>query len=386
MTHNYNKNRKQKAESRTGLILLLCMVMLFLLNGCGDSDTDMNSLDNNEASSDTDLASSVTNTDYSTLTTLDVDYIMETDDQPDYNEVEGKKTYTEDGYYYFVSENINSDYLCFLYYHDDSTGVDVAVCSKANCSHQDEDCDAYFDDQYIYELFYSDGSLYIFRQYEDYNIIERISMDGTQRETSCTLFRIATESGEEDDGSYSVTTYYPEIAIHRGYVFYSDYYPGCTECALYCVKLDSDEEPTKICSLETDSPWIYRLKGYGEYLFFQMGVYLSDEDTYDISIYAYNIETQEISYVVDAIRNYTVGDDYVYYFDRQDNVFAYQVSTEQTTQIIDSGGTYADEDVYLFVKDGLFYYADANEQQVYDSEGSLVETLTGDDMIVPYTD
>lgn len=374
-SNNYSKKK--------ALVLILCIAVPFLLNGCGDSNEATDSLN---LSSGTNSDSSASNSEYSHLIALYTDYVLETDDQPDYNEAEGKKIYTENGYYYFVTELINSEYMCFLYYHDNASDTDVAVCSEANCTHQGVDCNAYFGDQYICELYYYNSNLYIFQQDKDYNAIERISMDGTQRETSCTLFRVVTESEEEEDGSYSVFTYYPEITIHRGYVFYSDYYPGCTECALYCVKLDSDEEPTKICSLETDSPWIYRLKGYGEYLFFQMGVYLSDEDTYDISIYAYNTETKEIFYVLDAIRNYTVGDDYVYYFDRQDNVFAYQVSTEQTTQIIDSGGAYADEDVYIFVKDGLFYYADTDEQQVYDSEGSLIETLTGDDMVMPYTD
>ena len=357
-------------------------------SGSESNNSNNNSTDGNSENNDSEEGStaSASSSGYEQLTTADFDYLMATDDQPDYNAYEGQRTYTENGYYYFENlDEIGSEFL--LMFHDDASDLDVAVCSKANCSHKDEECDAYFNSEtYPYStLYYYDGSLYIFCIDEDYDAVERISADGTVREISCRLYRSVSETEEEDDGSIMVSTYYPEIAIHRGYAFYSTYYPGCQECGLYCVKLDSDEEATEICTIEAENPWIYRLKGYGAYLFFQMGTYQEEDDSYDMSIYTYNVETGEVNLCVeDAIRDYTAGGDCVYYFDRSDNVFCYHVATGETSQVIDSGGVEADLDVYIFVKDGKFYYADSGKQDVYDAEGNLVETLTEGDFVIPY--
>lgn len=342
---------------------LICM--FFLLCSCGiDKDED-------------------------TGLTVDSDgaaFSLSTDDQPDYNFIDGKKTYTEDGYYYFMARDDESYYLIF---HDNDTQQDVYVCDKASCFHNDEDCNAYFDREVYPEakVFIYNDCLYMFYLNEDYYAIEKISPDGSERETSCTLYRIQVETSEGEDGMVYTRTYYPEYMVHRGYVYYSTYYPGCSECSLYRVKLDSDEEAEEICTIEDDAPDLYRLKGYGNYLYFQKGVYLSDSDEYVIDIYSYNLSSGEVSLCLeDAYKDYTVCEDYIYYFDAEFNIVQYNVSTGETKQVVDNGGEATYYDVYIFVKDGMFYYADSNEQRVYNSDGALVETLTGDDMVNPYTD
>ena len=117
---------------------------------------------------------------------------------------------------YAAAMNIDA---CFLYYTDAASDEKVLVCSKSNCTHRDETCDACFMmEEYpmpILEQYH--GALYEVKLDGDYLNIYRISFDGAVRQKSCTLMRLNIEEKVEDD--QSVSAFYPELKIHRGYVY-----------------------------------------------------------------------------------------------------------------------------------------------------------------------
>lgn len=318
---------------------------------------------------------------------LDFDYVYETDDQTDCSVI---TVYTENGIYTTMSiSDMEKDLSgSLLMFYDYETGRTVPVCGKPDCSHEEVDCNAYFSEpeyMFTYLYFYEDH-LFVRKEENGYLIMEQISLDGAEREKSCQLYRTMVDTRIEDDGTIYSSSYYPIVIIHRGYAYFSTYYANCEECELYRVRLGSDENAELLCRQEGEQSMIYRLKGYGRYVFFQKGTCLED-GTNDISVYAWDTQEDKMIEVVEGVlRNYTVGGNYLYYFDfeNRDSVMQYNLLTGEHRMILDSGGQEAPSGTEIFVRDGKLYYTTPDEQKVFDEEGNLEATLKGDDMISPY--
>lgn len=321
------------------------------------------------------------------------DFVMETDSQPD---CAGNIVYTEAGYYTLMqTSSMDEDLSGFmLQYYDYESGQQVPVCGKMDCDHNNVDCNAYFaDNKYplpLNSLWYYEHNLYIFCVQQDYYGIERISMDGSERETSCTLYRTTIESGTDEEGFSFSSTYYPEVILHRGYAWFSTDYPGCKECGLYRVRLNSSDQAEEICTQGGDNPKLYRLKGYGDYLFFEKGNFIDEEGTQvDIDLYACDLNTGDVTLAAEnVVRDYTIGDNCIYYFDlaQLDSIMRYDLETGETAMIYDSEGNEAPDESYLFVRDGNLYYSTSSYQYVFDESGEMTGTLKGEDMVLPYGD
>lgn len=319
----------------------------------------------------------------------DFDYVYQTDDQPDRSTA---NICTENGIYTMVQTNgVNAEMsgrmLMFYDYEADCT---VPVCSKPDCGHNNTDCNAYFPQQVypVGEIYFYEDHLFILKETDGYHSMEQISLDGAERKNSCRLYRTATDTYVDDGGVIVTSNEYPRIILHRGYAYFSTYYPGNKECGLYRVKLGNDENAELLCMQEKKRPMLYRLKGYGRYVFFQNGNWLDEEGTsLDISLYAWDtVENKVIKVIKDVVRNYTVGGNYLYYFDLEnlDSVMQYNLLTGECRMILDSGGQEAPLETQIFVRDGKLYYSTSSFQKVFDEEGNLEATLKGDDMISPY--
>lgn len=228
------------------------------------------------------------------------------------------KAYISTGYYYL---DMNLDYYQLMYFDYDKNDS-VIVCDKANCSHKDEQCNGYFsNDKYpvgsiwtykdeVYVPYYGDG----------YYCLMKIASDGSIREKSCTIARIVEEKKELDvdvDYGDSEKINYPIIALHRGYAYISSYYPGCSECNISKVKLNSNEKPKVLYSVKGNGAVIYRMKGYGDYMFFQSGNFSDDNVNFAGGLYMYNIRTGKTELVSDGIiKNYVIGEDGNIYYDK----------------------------------------------------------------------
>lgn len=362
-------------------VLLLCAV--FILCACGKAVPEADGT--NEVLTD--------------LSGYEDSFVLGTDDQPDrstdWTDAAYTAAYTEDGYYFTENEyTIERGSGFVLWYHDYASGEEIRVCGKTDCDHEsDADCDAFFkESQYPIsseQLWYYEGALYHFCLDEDYYAIEKVSMDGSQRSISCRLYRTSIEQEMDDDGTLiESTTYYPSIILHRGYAYFCTVSTAGEPCSLYRVKLDSSEKAELLYTQEGNDPTIYRLKGYGNGVFFQMGDFFNEDLTeFDISLYVYDIETGTISLVADdVIRNYTVGNGGIYYmdFENRDSLMKYTPATQETVMLMDSQGTEAEYGLCIFAQDGYLYYTLPYGQTVYDDGGNVVQVLEGDDMVMPY--
>lgn len=315
-------------------------------------------------------------------------FVPGTDDQPDSGD---NTVYTGEGCYTLRQTDNDVQHGWLLMYEDAASGLQVPVCGKADCSHETEDCNAYFEEtRYpLSNIWYYLDSVYLFCVEEDYYAIEKVPGDGAKRSISCRLYRTGTDAEMDDDGTMVIAqTYYPELALHRGYAYFSSYYPGAGECGLYRVRLDSSEGSELLCTQEGEYPILYRLKGYGNGLYFQKGNFENQEGTeVDISLFAWNIDTGTITEVAEnVVRNYTIGNGGVYYFDLEDfdSVMKYTPETKETVMLVDSHGEAADIQTELFVRGHELYYSLPTYQIVYDDNGAEVQRLKGADMVVPY--
>lgn len=232
------------------------------------------------------------------------EYNIQTDDQVYYSD--HQVVSTPDGYYFF-----DHNLLCFF---DRNSKQSVPVCSKINCDHTDENCDANFDWlTYRTEqgIWYFDGYLYLIgsdRDFHDY-VLYRINLDGTNREKICDLFHV---EGEDN--------FLSSFVLHRGYLYYSlrdDTYQ--TPAILYRIDLNDNDKVKEAYEHKIPFSDIHRIRGYGDGVFFQVGTYSNEElDEYTGSIYylSHGGEVKEI--ISGASKNYTIDDGFLYYTSTQE--------------------------------------------------------------------
>lgn len=254
-------------------------------------------------------------------------YVYNTDCQCNIGEYPNM-AYTKDGIYYL---EIEDEYM-MLRFIDKQSGKDVPVCSKAECFHNDINCNAYLDrkEYPMLGLWYLDDYLYIPKVEEDYIKIEKITPDGSERMISCTVTRLFMETVDLGNGVIEGSTIYPEIQLHRGYAYVSTYYPGEPNASLYKVKLNDNSKAEEISTIEKQNGgmvMLYRVKPYGSSVFFQMGEF-KEKNNHTVSIYEYDTTTGEVSlFCEQALREYFVLGNELYYMDSDDNILKMELES-----------------------------------------------------------
>ena len=328
---------------------------------------------------------------------LDFTFDIKTDAQPE-NETRSNFVYTENGYYRFGFDWTEGSYVIGkrLYYYDNALGEEILVCDKINCTHTSEECNACFINATYptADIWQYEGDLYLLKQEGELLEIEKVSQDGATREKSCTLMRQAMETTVAEDGSESTSYFFPELQLHKGYVYWSDYYPGSDKCTLYSVKLNSSEDAEVLYTISENSPCLYRLKPYGRYLLFQMGNFDSSYENFSGGIYAYDTQEKSVSRLCEeGIRDYCVWKDLIYYFDLEDNVKVKNLQTGETSLFYKNERDTSMNSTRLFSQDTNLIYEIINldneevTQLILDENGnvtSVLEQSEAADMLHPY--
>lgn len=354
--------------------MIIFVVAGLMIAGCKNSSTDLINPTNeiNESTKTTDEALSETDIvfqdvePFKSIEASDCVFVGKTDCQSNVGELQ-EMAYTENGYYYkkdcFIAGTCGGEQLRF---YDYETGLDIEVCSRLECDHENVDCDAYLSrDVYTHcsRIWYQNNYIYVPRYYEDYVAIERITSDGTEREISCKLMRSNIKITENDDGSITSAENLPQIWLHRGYAYFCTYAPGVNPVGLYRVRLDSNDEAELICQIDKQGEgyvMMYRVKPYGRYVMFQMGEY-ADTDDYTLGIYAYDTENGSIISVCEnAIRDYMVHGEFLYYFDLNDNIYRMNLETGKSVLFYENSHAddsftklFSSENNIIFEKSGL---------------------------------
>lgn len=300
---------------------------------------------------------------------IDFKYVSETDCQSNVGEYPNT-AYTNDGIYSLEPIEGSGDRL--LYFYDYASEQKVVVCSKRYCEHNGESCDAYFrQTEYpIAYLWYNSQMLYTLTQEKDYLYIEKISLDGSIRENSCVLTRVDTQTEIQEDGSETVSTYYPEMQLHRGYIYYSTWFFGAKNAGIYRKAIDSDGEAETLYTFDGENIGLYRIKPYGRYVLFQIGLY--NVENLSSSIYAYDTEKGTISKMCENVfRDYTVEENQLFYFDLKDNVYCRNLETGKTELFFEIKENTEGLDNSLFgTEEGLVY-----QLTDWNSDGKIQQIL-----------
>lgn len=309
-----------------------------------------------------------------------LEYQLETDFQPFF--IGSKATKSENGYYFWGGK-----YTDMIMFCDNTSGMTVPLCNLPDCKHGEdgeyEKCNAYFGeintntDQNHYGceyMQYYNGNLYLVGyDLDGYVNIYKIAPDGSTREKSCTLYK-ADFTDPLDPENPDVSRWrQPYICIHRGYVYFIN--NDESELKLRRVKIDSKEEPQVIYEAEGVRPNLYRMEGYGEYIFFQAGNFTDESyEEIEAGIYAYQIEKGEISLVKnDAINSYIIRNGVIYY-STDTGIRCYDLSTQKDEEFVETEA-YADvmaDENYIYIntqndEDKVIVY-DENQKKIAEIE------------------
>lgn len=330
---------------------LVLLLSTLLISGCST---------NNSSSKKSESASSTKNEN------INYTFNYETDAQPDIGQTTDE-AYTKNGVYHV--KYVNDDYYQITF-TDKKSKKTVPLCTKPNCSHKTIECDAnlcsddlklsngesYVGNGYIQ---YYKGSLYAPFKYGDYVYLEKINADGSTRSRYMKLCRILQVKSIQN-GAENVSTYYPTISIHRGYVYFTNDEIHGTSATLYRMKLGGDKLEV-IKSMKKGHPQIVRIHPYGDNIFFIAGAMSEDGLNYDGHLYRYDISTgKTVLTGKSVIRNYTVINGYIYYEDKKDNGKIYRMKV--------------DEDKSEFIA-SLSYDAENQEIFFHEYNGDLIVTF-----------
>ena len=333
-----------------------------LLCGCSGKN-------NNDNNTNKDIDNNVDNNINYVVGDYDFSYNEKTDSPVGYEW--GYMSESHDGYYVSLQNNLK-----FL---DSKLENCVPLCSNPDCTHNTEECVSYIGRNGISlssSVYYNDGYVYetgvekVENTGCDINLY-RLKDDGTSFEKYMTLYRLEINDDE--------TPGYPEICIHRGYVYYV--IPFQSTMKLQRMKLGSKEAET-VYEMTGDRQNLYRIKAYGNHIFFQAGNFSADNIDINASIFSYDIDTGKVEKVVEnAVSYYGIGINRLYY-SLDGGVQVYDFEKKTSEEFI--GKIY--EEQSMLVSDKYVTVYDKSNMQVYDFTGKKVyeRNLDKDDISAIY--
>ena len=333
-----------------------------LLCGCSGKN-------NNDNNTNKDIDNNVDNNINYIVGDYDFSYNEKTDSPIGYEW--GYMSESHDGYYVSLQNNLK-----FL---DSKLENCVPLCSNPDCTHNTEECVSYIYRNGITlssSVYYNDGYVYETGVEEVENTgcdinLYRLKDDGTSFEKYMTLYRLEVNDDE--------TPGYPEICIHRGYVYYV--IPFQSTMKLQRMKLGSKEAET-VYEMTGDRQNLYRIKAYGNHIFFQAGNFSADNIDINASIFSYDIDTGKVEKVVEnAVSYYGIGINRLYY-SLDGGVQVYDFEKKASEEFI--GKIY--EEQSMLVSDKYVTVYDKSNMQVYDFTGKKVyeRNLDKDDISAIY--
>ena len=343
-------------------ILAALAAVGLLLCGCSGKN-------NNDNNTNKDIDNNVDNNINYVVGDYDFSYNEKTDSSVGYEW--GYMSESHDGYYVSLQNNLK-----FL---DSKLENCVPLCSNPDCTHNTEECVSYIYRNGITlssSVYYNDGYVYETGVEEVENTgcdinLYRLKDDGTSFEKYMTLYRLEVNDDE--------TPGYPEICIHRGYVYYV--IPFQSTMKLQRMKLGSKEAET-VYEMTGDRQNLYRIKAYGNHIFFQAGNFSADNIDINASIFSHDIDTGKVEKVVEnAVSYYGIGINRLYY-SLDGGVQVYDFEKKTSEEFI--GKIY--EEQSMLVSDKYVTVYDKSNMQVYDFTGKKVyeRNLDKDDISAIY--
>lgn len=355
--------------------LIWAVVLVLTLTGCGTGEKEKNSEANQIPVESTEgekvtVSVEVMEEKFLDLDTYSTKNTESTDGQPEFLYTRGASSDT--GIYYW--ENSRGRLL----YYDKASKQQVPLCNRPNCKHADESCNADFCsriigpiDFYRSMIFYHGENVYIVGDDSNsYVNLYRVAADGSSWEKYMTLFK-AEKSIIIDGNTTSVDWRRPDINLHKEYVYYVD--NSESQPKLRRVLMGGAEVEV-VAESQGERAMLYRVKCYGDFVFFQSAYYIGEEIFG--GIYAYNVKNGEVVLVkADAIRDYYVVDDMLYY-EMAEIIYRYDLRTGEIMELPVRCGE-GPWNYYLVNDAGIYVAAcEIGSLDIYNKDGKHLANIT----------
>lgn len=377
-----------KMKNKVYPMLLLCSVLLITSCQRGNTESDnmeISGIENSKTTKETeDVKKEDANVKNENLKEEKLDlnnYSLEYKEGTDFQSffLWNYAAKSENGYYFWD----NGREPTAVMFYDNTSKVTIPLCNLPNCKHGKDGnydtCNAYFNknwwsDQdafFTMDIQYYEGNLYITGRDTNSNVnLYKVAKDGSTREISCKLYKYEESISEVEGFQQGGTS--PGVCIHRGYAYCINNDESIPR--IRKVKLNSKEEPQVVYETSGIRPNLYRMEGYGDYIFFQTGNF-TDESCVNVEggIYAYNTVTETISLVKkDAISSYIIQDTMLYY-STDTTVNRYDLSSQKDevfAEVKEAYPTVMADNKYIYITD------DSGKSTVYDKEKTKICTIT----------
>ena len=225
--------------------------------------------------------------------------------------------------------------LALLVFMDIESQQVVPLCNKPDCTHDSEECNAYFSDIHSfsnegmdkhYIQYYEDSIYAIGLGEDDYVTLFRIEADGSEWEESTKLYRT----------DYSSTGHWrvPEILMADGYVYFIDY----KQKSMTLTRMPIGGTKAEVI-YEGDSDaevQVHRVKYRNGSVYFQVVTFPEGEyELHEAALYRYDTVDEQCSLVKEGIYgSYSVRNGLVYYVD-ENGLFCYSVKEQTEKTVVD---------------------------------------------------
>ncbi|MEG1596195.1 MAG: hypothetical protein RR364_07125 [Lachnospiraceae bacterium] len=253
----------------------------------------------------------------------------------------------------------------YIYYMTDGSPCSI-LCSKAECGHNDQECDAYFEGS---GLTYSNERLYYVGDDQEGEFgLYQMSLTGRERKLVKKLDILTENIGK---------TY--NLSGCGDHIFLS------LEGKIYLIDLDKKNEPELI--VQPDEKY----SSYGTYKVTNQWLVMSAcfaKGEYDLLLY--NIKTKEKQvlyekFVPELYDFYFSDKNEVYYFIGKDGFYKKNLDTGEVVKFRDAKGEIEDgcasyDDKYVYISTVPQLTGKEKGVRIYDREGKLIEFLSTEEI------
>ena len=288
---------------------------------------------------------------------------------------------TKDGYYFFARNN--------LMFFDKDTQKLIPVCSQANCEHNNNSCDSYFELLSSKRISYYDNKLlltmYDVENYTHY--LCGVSLDGSKRTRYCDLLKLeALEGSDLEDGYVINGDDIRELVVHRGYAYYHVTNNGENLSEIRKIKIKNNSKAEIIYTCENIYSDITRIKGFEDHIYFQSYTYTaSDTEEPEVlvaNLYDYNILNEELSVCIrNSLWDYIPMSDKMYYLNEQGlNCYEFDDARIETVLKFNAPYTISYDENYFYVDNWVDN--ESREISVFDKSFQLIDQIELDNIYV----
>lgn len=199
-------------------------------------------------------------------------------------------------YYYILTKTDDKTGVKtkYQFYYDSNQGKNVPLCSKANCLHDNDSCDAYLTQEegrgnYIW---YQDKKLYRLDQDRSSKVVNLMQMnpDGSDLKSVGMLWKGYNEKVE---GSFS-TEYWRKFVLHKGYLYYCYQSSMTNDLEIYRKSIRENEERELLGTIPFSSDykmiWRDSMTNNEDYIYFS---YLAEMNNRNQKVLTYRYSVKD---------------------------------------------------------------------------------------------